>query len=135
VKAAGSIEIGKRNYETINYSLHYAMLSQIDQKARERATIGGKFDRELFEEFRHQGFADCRKALQNSAANKTELQFGADSIAGEAWQSVKDMFDQAKSIFDSMSPEEKKSWEDMSPEERQEFVQEKLRNSDIGRGL
>jgi len=135
VKAVAGVDIGRKNREAMTYSLHFAMLSQIDQKARERATIGGKFDRELFEEFRHQGFTDYRKALENSAANKTELQFGADSIAGEAWESVKGMLNEARNIFDNFSPEERQKLQDMSPEERQKFIQEKLKSSDIGKGL
>jgi|Deesub1362A_J573_1020465.scaffolds.fasta_scaffold00073_7 hypothetical protein len=85
----GMSGLGRRNNEEQNYDVYYGMIRRIQSEAGEKATIGGKFDRNQYEELYLQGLNNLYKATDSIAKGKTEFTFRSSGIIGEPWEEAK----------------------------------------------
>ena len=89
-RAAGSVEVGRRNTEEHNYDLYYGIVGRIQEKARKKATRpDGTLDSVTYSKLYTQGLHDLWRATDEVARGKTEFSFGASGFVGEPWEDAK----------------------------------------------
>ncbi|MDO9567200.1 MAG: conjugal transfer protein TraG N-terminal domain-containing protein [Candidatus Desulfaltia sp.] len=90
VKGQTDLGIGQRNAEEYNYNLFYGMIRRMQETAHEKSMQpDGIFDHNKYRELYTSGIQDMAQGVDALSKGKSEFSFGASSIVGSPYETMK----------------------------------------------